>query len=56
LAQGSHHYAYITDIEDELNYKDVDKSFEYGKQLTELFNVRNFPMETLPVCWAIVYT
>ena len=31
-------------------------SFEYGKQLTELFNVRNFPMETLPVCWAIVYT
>ena len=56
LAQGSHPYAYITDIKDELNYEDVDKSFEYGKQLTELFNVRNFPMETLPVCWAIVYT
>lgn len=56
LAQWSHPYAYITDIKDELNYEDVDKSFEYGKQLTELFNVRNFPMETLPVCWAIVYT
>lgn len=56
LAQWSHPYAYITDIEDELNYEDVDKSFEYGKQLTELFSIKNFPMETLPVCWAIVYT
>ena len=41
---------------DELDYKKVDESCEYAKQLTELFKIENFPMETLPVCWAIVYT
>ena len=56
LAQWSHPYAYITDMKDESNCDGVDSSFEYGKQLTELFNIKNFPMETLPVCWAIVYT
>lgn len=56
LAKWSHPYAYITDLEDELKYEDVDKSFEYAKQLPELFKVDNFPMETLPICWAIVYT
>ncbi len=56
LSQWSHPYAYITDVKNELDYEEVDRSLEYGKQLTELFNVKNFPMETLPVCWAIVYT
>ena len=56
LAEWSHPYAYITDMEDELACDKVDQSFEYGKQLKELFKAENFPMETLPVCWAIVYT
>ena len=56
LSQWSHPYAYITDIKDELDYEKVDESSEYWKQLTELFSVKNFPMETLPICWAIVYT
>ncbi len=56
LSQWSHPYAYITDMGNELDYIKVDKSCEYAKQLTELFKVENFPMETLPVCWAIVYT
>ncbi len=56
LSKWSHPYAYITDMGDELDYKKVDESCEYAKQLTELFKVENFPMETLPVCWAIVYT
>ena len=56
LAKWSHPYAYITDLKDELKYKDVDKSFEYAKQLPELFKVDNFPMENLPICWAIIYT
>jgi len=56
LSQWSHPYAYTTDVKNELDYEEVDRSLEYGKQLTELFNVKNFPMETLPVCWAIVYT
>jgi hypothetical protein len=41
---------------DELDYEKVDESFEYGKQLPDLFKVDNFPMDTLPICWAIVYT
>ena len=56
LAEWSHPYAYITDMKNELDYEKVDESFEYGKQLPELFKVENFPMETLPICWAIVYT
>ena len=56
LAEWSHPYAYITDMKDELDYKKVDESFEYGKQLPQLFKAENFPMETLPICWAIVYT
>ena len=56
LAQWSHPYAYITDMEDELDYQQVDKSSEYAKQLIDLFNIKNFPMETMPICWAIVYT
>lgn len=56
LSQWSHPYAYITDMEDELDYEKVEESSEYTKQLPELFNIKNFPMETLPVCWAIVYT
>lgn len=56
LSEGSHPYAYITDLKDECAYKQVDWSCEYSKQLTELFNVDSFPMDTLPVCWAIIYT
>lgn len=56
LSQWSNPYAYITDMNDELDYEKVNESCEYGKQLTELFNIKNFPMETLPVCRAIVYT
>ena len=56
LSQWSHPYAYVTDIEDELDYEKVEESSEYGKQLTELFKIEKFPMETLPICWAIVYT
>jgi hypothetical protein len=43
-------------MKDELEYQIVDESSEYKKQLTELFNIKNFPIETLPICWAIVYT
>ena len=56
LAEWTHPYAYITDMKKESDYKIVDESQEYWKQLTELFKVGDFPMETLPVCWAIVYT
>ncbi len=56
LSQWSNPYAYITDMEDELDYEKVDESSEYAKQLVDLFDIQNFPMETLPVCWAIVYT
>jgi len=56
LSKWSHPYVYITDMKDELNYKNVESSSEYAKQLPELFRVEHFPMETLPVCWAIVYT
>ena len=56
LSEGSHPYVYITDLKDELNYQNVDKSCEYVKQLPELFKTENFPMKTLPICWAIVYT
>lgn len=56
LSEGSHPYVYITDMKDELDYQNVDESCEYAKQLPELFNVEKFPMETLPICWAIVYT
>lgn len=56
MSQWSHPYAYITDMADELDYKKVDESCECAKPLTGLFKVENFPMETLPVCWAIVYT
>lgn len=56
LAEWSHPYAYITDMKDELDYEKVNESFEYGKQLPDLFKVDNFPMDTLPICWAIVYT
>lgn len=56
LSQGSHPYAYITDMKNELDYEKVDEITEYAKPLTELFKIKNFPMETLPVCWAIVHT
>ena len=56
LVEWSHPYAYITDMKNELDYQKVDESCEYAKQLPELFKVDNFPMETLPICWAIVYT
>ncbi len=56
LSEWSHPYVYITDMEDELDYQKIDESCEYGKQLPGLFNVDNFPMDTLPICWAIVYT
>ena len=56
LSKGSHPYVYITDMKDELDYEQVDNSCEYAKQLPELFKVDNFPMESLPICWAIVYT
>ena len=56
LSEWSHPYAYITDMSNELDYERIDESCEYGKQLPELFNVDRFPMETLPICWAIVYT
>ena len=56
LSQWSHPYAYITDMKDELDYEKVDEIVEYAKSLTELFKIKNFPMETLPVCWAIVHT
>lgn len=56
LSQWSHPYAYITDMKDELDYEKVDEITEYAKPLTELFKIKNFPMETLPVCWAIVHT
>ncbi len=56
LSQWAHPYAYISDMKDELEYQIVDESSEYKKQLTELFNIKNFPIETLPICWAIVYT
>ena len=56
LSQESHPYAYITDMKNELDYEKVDEISEYAKPLTELFKIKNFPMETLPVCWAIVHT
>ena len=56
LSQWSHPYAYITDMKDELDYEKVDEITEYAKPLTELFKIKNFPMETLPICWAIVHT
>ena len=56
LSKWSHPYVYITDMKDELNYKNVESSSEYAEQLPELFRAEHFPMETLPVCWAIIYT
>ena len=56
LSKWSHPYVYITDMKDELDYKNVENSSEYAKPLPELFRAEHFPMETLPVCWAIVYT
>ena len=56
LSEWSHPYVYITDMGNEQDYKKVDESLEYVRQLPELFKVENFPMETLPICWAIVYT
>lgn len=43
-------------MKEELDYEKVEDSLEYAKQLPELFKVEHFPMETLPICWAIVYT
>ena len=56
LSKWSHPYVYITDMKEELDYEKVEDSLEYAKQLPELFKVEHFPMETLPICWAIVYT
>jgi hypothetical protein len=39
-----------------LDYKLVPKTTEYGKDVSELFHAEDYPMKTLPFCWALVYT
>ena len=56
LVQWSHPYVYITDSKDGLDYKLVPNSVEYGKDVSELFHAEDYPMKTLPFCWALVYT
>lgn len=56
LTEGSHPYVYITDNKDQSDYNKVENSTEYGKQLTDFFEVDDFPIETLPICWAMIYT
>ena len=56
LVQWSHPYVYITDSKDGLDYKLVHKTIEYGKDVSELFHAEDYPMKTLPFCWALVYT
>ena len=50
LVKGSHPYAYITENEEEITGR------KYWLETIDLFNIQNFPMPTLPFCWAIVYT
>ena len=56
LIEGSHPYVYITDAKDGLDYKSVPKVTEYGKDISELFDAKDYPIKTLPFCWALVYT
>lgn len=56
LVEWSHPYVYITDSKDGLDYKSIPNINEYGKQINVLFGANEYPIKTLPFCWALVYT
>ena len=56
LVEWSHPYVYLTDSKDWLDYKQVPTAIEYGKDISVLFNAEDYPMKTIPFCWALVYT
>ena len=56
LVKWGHPYVYLTDSKDWLDYKAVPNTTEFGKEISELFNAEDYPIKTLPFCWAIIYT
>lgn len=56
LVKWSHPYVYITDLKDWSDYKSISNTEEYGKEINKLFDAEDYPIKTLPFCWALVYT
>ena len=56
LVQGSHPYVYICDSKNESHYADIPNLEEYHKDLSSVFGIEQFQMNTIPLRWALVYT